>query len=141
MVFNHVGLNCKDPIAIEKFYTQYFGFTRARVIPLGDDNQLVFLRGAGDFYLELFKSGDARPIAAPEKDGYSFTGPRHIAFKVDDVNAVIAAMGDAAVVTLGPLDFGAFIPGWMTVWVSDPEGNIVEISQGYTDQENPPPLA
>ena len=37
-------------------------------------------------------------------------------------------------------DFSDFIPGWRTVWLADPEGNIVEVSQGYTDQENPPPL-
>jgi glyoxylase I family protein len=44
------------------------------------------------------------------------------------------------VITLGPISFDAFIPGWKTVWVKDPDGNIVEISQGYTDQVNPPPL-
>ncbi len=38
----------------------------------------------------------------------------------------------------GPFDFDAFIPGWRTVWVADPEGNIVEITQGYQDEENPP---
>lgn len=42
-------------------------------------------------------------------------------------------MGADAKVTLGPLDFDAFIKGWRTVWVSDPDGNIVEISQGFTD--------
>jgi glyoxylase I family protein len=47
-------------------------------------------------------------------------------------------MGAEARVTLGPLDFGDFIPGWRTAWVADPDGNIVEISQGYTDQDNPP---
>ena len=26
------------------------------------------------------------------------------------------------------------------VWVADPEGNIVELNQGYVDEENPPPL-
>jgi hypothetical protein len=59
---------------------------------------------------------------------------------VDDVDATLAAMGADAVVTLGPLDFGAFIPGWRTAWVSDPDGNIVEISQGYTDQDDPPSI-
>ncbi|MBK8026151.1 MAG: VOC family protein [Chloroflexi bacterium] len=140
MEFNHIGLNCKDPIAVEKFYTKHFGFTRGRVIPLGENNQLVFLKGPG-VYLELFNTTDDRPQAAPEKDGYTYVGPRHLAFKVDDVDAVLAAMGDDAKVTLGPLDFGAFIPGWKTVWIADPEGNIVEISQGYVDQDNPPPLA
>jgi len=44
------------------------------------------------------------------------------------------AMGDDAVITLGPLDFDTFIQGWRTVWIKDPEGNIVEISQGYKDE-------
>jgi glyoxylase I family protein len=38
------------------------------------------------------------------------------------------------------MDFDAFIPGWRTVWVSDPAGNIVEITQGYVDEPSPPPL-
>ena len=46
----------------------------------------------------------------------------------------LAEMGKDAVITLGPFSFDAVIPGWRTVWVSDPEGNIVEISQGYKDQ-------
>ena len=39
------------------------------------------------------------------------------------------------------VDFGAFIPGWRTAWVADPDGIIVEISQGFVDQDNPPSLA
>jgi glyoxylase I family protein len=59
---------------------------------------------------------------------------------VDNVDAKLAEMGEDARITLGPLDFDAFITGWRTVWVADPNGNIVEISQGYVDQENPPLL-
>ena len=32
------------------------------------------------------------------------------------------------------------VNSWPTFWLIDPEGNIVEISQGFTDQENPPDL-
>ena len=56
------------------------------------------------------------------------------------LDAVLAELGPDAHVTLGPLDFSVVIPGWRTVWVSDPAGNIVEISQGYVDEDNPPPL-
>jgi len=56
------------------------------------------------------------------------------------VDAKLAEMGDAARITLGPFDFDAFIPGWRTVWVADPEGNIVEITQGYVDDPNPAPF-
>ena len=40
--FAHLGLNCKDPLALERFYTKYFGFKRVRVIPI-EDGQIVFI--------------------------------------------------------------------------------------------------
>lgn len=138
LVFSHVALNCRDPLATERFYVRHFGFRRARVIPLGAE-QIVFLK-AGTVYLELFQATGERPAPPLEKDGPGHRGVRHLAFQVDNVDAALARMGADAVVTLGPLDFDAFIPGWRTVWVSDPDGNIVEISQGYTDQDNPPSL-
>ncbi len=136
--FSHVSLNCRDPLLVERFYARHFGFKRARVIPLGKE-QIVFIKSGG-VYLELFQTADARPAAAPAKDGPTFPGVRHIAFQVDDVDAKLEEMGAEARITLGPLDFGDFIKGWRTVWVSDPEGNVVEISQGYVDQQAPPPL-
>ncbi len=138
LVFSHMALNCKDPAAVERFYTRYFGFKRARLIALGD-TQIVFIK-CGTMYLELFSAEGQSPAAMPAADGHHFPGWRHIAFQVDDVDAKLAELGDAAQITLGPLDFSDFIPGWHTVWISDPEGNIVEISQGYTDQANPPAL-
>lgn len=139
MVFSHIALNCTDPIAVEKFYTKHFGFQRARVIPIGDGKQIVFTK-FDNVYLEIFPADAARPVAAPEKDGYTFPGVRHLAFKVDNVDAKIAEMGSDAVIMLGPFSFDDVIPGWRTVWVSDPEGNIIEISQGYVDEANPPAL-
>lgn len=139
MRFSHIALSCADPIATERWYCAHFGFRRARVIPLGEQ-QIVFLRNADGVYLELFGAEGDAPTPRPVGDGPHHPGIRHLAFQVESVDAVLAAIGDAAPVTLGPLDFDAFIPGWRTVWVSDPDGNIVEISQGYTDQENPPAL-
>jgi glyoxylase I family protein len=137
-MFHHFALTCSDPIAVEAFYTRHFGFTRARVIPLGNQ-QIVFIK-SDNVYLELFQKDEEAPVSPPAGDGPHYPGWRHIAFKVDDVDAKLAEMGDEARITLGPLDFNDFIPGWRTVWVADPEGRIVEISQGYIDQENPPPL-
>lgn len=137
VAFSHVALSCRDPLETERFYSRYFGFTRARVIPLGD-TQIVFIK-SGPVYLELFAAeGDVTQKF--EGDGPHSAGIRHIAFQVDNVDEVLAQIGDAAPITLGPLDFDAFIPGWRTVWVSDPDGNIVEVSQGYTDEAAPPPL-
>ena len=138
-VFSHISLNCLDPVAVERFYCRHFGFRRARVISLGGEDQIVFLKNESA-YLELFKTSEGSARHA-EKDGPAAPGVRHIAFKVQNVDSVLRQMGDEARVTLGPLDFDDFIKGWRTVWLADPEGNVVEISQGYVDQVNPPPLA
>ncbi len=137
-VFSHVAISCKDPLATERFYTKHFGFRRARVIPLGND-QIVFIK-RDDLYLELFAASEPAPQPPAAKDGPAYPGWRHLAFKVDSVDAKLATMGDDARVTVGPLSFDDFIPGWRTVWIADPDGNIVEISQGFIDQDNPPPL-
>ncbi|MFD6228262.1 VOC family protein [Streptomyces sp. NPDC060232] len=136
MAWSHVGLNCVDQKTTEDFYTRYFGFSRARVVDLGE-SRIVFLR-KGDAYLELFaaSAGPARPA---HDDGPQAPGSmRHLAFQTDSVDAFLADLGDAAEVTLGPLDFDDFICGWRTVWVRDPDGVIVEVSQGYEDERTTP---
>jgi glyoxylase I family protein len=138
-VFSQLAITCQDPNATEKFYCDYFNFKRARVARLPDGNQIVFIKMADSgFYLELFKASEANPLPPATNDGYTFPGVRHLAFKVDNVDAKLAELGDVAKITLGPLDFDAWIPGWRTVWIADPDGRIVEISQGFTDEENPP---
>ena len=131
--FSHVALSCKNPLAVEQFYTRHFGFKRARVI--GED--VVFIK-SGTSYLELFKAEGEAPDPPAGGDGPHYRGWRHIAFQVDDLDAKLAEMGSDARVTLGPLDFSEVIPGWRTAWLADPEGNIVEVSQGYVDEANPP---
>jgi glyoxylase I family protein len=139
MKFSHIALSCQDLVTTERWYTRYFGFRRARVFMDGDTPVTVFIK-RDDVYLELFNADAPRPTATPDKDGPHFVGLRHLAFQVDDVDAVLASLGDAAKITLGPLSFDEFIAGWKTVWVADPDGNIVEISQGYVDEDHPAPL-
>lgn len=139
--FAHVALNCKSQSATEAFYAKHFGFQRARVLDIGSkpgEEQIIFIK-RGETYLELFQAKGDAPIAPPANDGYAWAGIRHIAFQVDDVNAALAELGDEATVTLGPFAFDSFIPGWRTVWVKDPDGNIVEISQGFVDATITPP--
>jgi len=129
---HHVAISCIDLAWSEAFYTDHFGFNRARALDIGGGNQIIFLKN-GESYLELFKAEGDRPAPAVGADGPHYPGWRHIAFMVDDVDATLAAMGTDAKITLGPLGFDAFIPGWRTAWISDPDGNIVEISQGFKD--------
>jgi glyoxylase I family protein len=130
--YHHMGIACQDPAKIEAFYSKYFGFERKRVLPLPDGTQIVFIK-SGDNYLELFQAKEKTPVPPAVADGPWYPGWRHIAFMVDDVDAKLAELGDDARITLGPYHFDAFIPGWYTAWIADPEGNIVEITQGYTD--------
>ena len=136
---NHISLTCDDPIAVERFYTKHFGFRRARVVDMGQGAQIVFLRGAGTV-LELFRADEPKPVAQATGDGYHWSGVRNISFEVDDVDRKIEEMGSDAVVTKPPLSFDAFVPGWRSAWLRDPTGNIIQITKGYTDQQNPPPL-
>lgn len=135
----HIALNCQDPIQVERWYTEHFGFERVRVIDLGEGNQIVFTRGSG-LCLELFKAEQDAPAPPQAGDGPKWAGVRHFAFQVDSVDETLQQMGDAAEISLGPMDFNDFISGWRTVWLKDPEGNIVEVSQGFVPQDNPPPL-
>jgi len=134
--FSHMALACKDPIAVEGFYTKHFGFRRARVY-LPGPGQVVVIK-SGNVSLELFPSKEERPVPQAGEDGQWYPGWRHMAFLVDDLDAKLSEIGDDAPVTLGPLDMGAFIPGMRVAWIADPEGNIVELNQGYVDEENPP---
>lgn len=136
--FHHMGLMCSDMAATERFYSHWFGFERARVVELGKGDRIIFLK-SGPLYLELFNATQPNPNPAPTGTGPDHPGWRHLAFKVDDVDAVLAEMGADARITAGPMDFDAFIPGWRSAWVADPDGNIVEISQGYVDETDPPP--
>ena len=140
-IFSQVAITAKDAIATETFYTQYFGFKRARVAKLPDGAQIVFLKAAESaFYLEIFQASEESPLPAAINDGYQFPSVRHLAFKVDSVDAKLAELGDAVKITLGPLNFDDYIPGWRTVWFADPDGRIIELSEGFVDEENPPPL-
>jgi glyoxylase I family protein len=130
--FHHVALTCGSVARTEQFYCDNFGFTRKRAFQIGSGKEIVYISN-GLVYLELFPKDTERPIPASEKDGPAYPGLRHIAFKVSDVDAALAAMHDRADISLGPLTFDAFIPGWKSVWIKDPDGNLVELSQGYKD--------
>jgi len=129
--WSHVGLNCRDQHATEEFYRRWFGFRRVRAVAPGDGTEIIFLR-LGDAWLELFPASG--PAGEAGGDGPAVPGlVRHIALQLDDLDAFLAGLDGAAPITLGPLSFDDFIPGWRTVWLADPDGVVVEVSQGYRD--------
>jgi glyoxylase I family protein len=138
LTFSHMAMCCHDPVAVERFYTKHFGFTRARVYAPGPDQ--VVMVNSGGVYLEIFPATKDAPAPPVGGAGPEYPGWRHLAFLVDDLDAKLAEIGADANVTLGPVDMSQFIPGMRVAWLADPEGNIVELNQGYVDEENPPAL-
>lgn len=136
--FLHVALNCKDPIKIERFYTKHFGFTRGRVYMPGPDQVVVV--NSGNLSFEIFPAKGDRPFPDYTEDGPQWYGLRHVAFRVSNLDEKLAELGNDVKLTLGPVDMSNFIPGMRVAWVADPEGNIIELNQGYVDEEAPPPL-
>lgn len=135
-ICSHMGLTCKDPLKLERFYTDYFGFKRARVYAPGPD-QVVMIK-SGNFYLELFRATESSPLPASQRSGPEYPGWRHLCFLVDDLDGKLKDLGSEVKVTLGPADMSGFISGMRVCWVADPEGNIVELNQGYVDETDPP---
>jgi glyoxylase I family protein len=132
--WSHVALNCADQAVTEEFYRRWFGFERARAVTLPDDSEIVFIR-QGDVHLELFGCSTAAPFAV-SADGPAYHGvARHLAFQTDDLDAFLERVGAEIPISLGPLTFDAFIKGWHSVWLTDPDGVIVEVSEGYRDDE------
>jgi glyoxylase I family protein len=133
-IISQLAINCKDIATTEAWYCKHFGFRRARRVELPDGREIVFIKMADSaFYLELFKADQENPAPEAINDGPTFPGYRHLAFKVGDVEAKLATI-DNVDITLGPLDFDDFIPGWRTVWIRDPDGRIIELSQGFQDE-------
>ena len=64
---HHIGLNCADPIAIERWYAKHFGFERKRVYLPGPGQVVVI--GNGGVALELFPAEGDAPPPRGERDG------------------------------------------------------------------------
>lgn len=106
----------KPLLAVDRYAgRRILGFTRSRVFE-SPDRTAIFLR-LGDVYLELFGGApvDTRGASSGSADSPEYPGSlRHIAFQVD---------------------FDQYAPGWRSMWLSDPDGAIVEVGQGYRDAE------
>ena len=135
----HIALAAADPLAVEQWYTEHFGFARTRVYDPGPDQ--VVMVGNGQLELEIFRAAGTRPDGVPTEAGPLYPGWRHLAFVVADLDATLAGLGDSARLTLGPVDMHQYIPGMRVAWVADPAGNIVELNQGYVAESAPPALA
>lgn len=126
----HIALNCGDLKRQERFYTRHFGFRRARVFNPNTPDEFVMLR-LGAVCLELFSARmEARALMAGEQP----VGFKHLAFEVPDLDAALAALRADGIQTDAIIDCGAIVPGMRVCFFNDPEGNRLEVMQGYQDE-------
>jgi glyoxylase I family protein len=129
-VIQHVAFNCKNKIKMEQFYTKHFGFRRARVFNAGSEDEFVMLR-LENMCIELFWSTGDRPVSTSE----NAAGFRHIAFAVHDLNYMVNRLIADEVKVGEIIDYSKSVAGLRICFFDDPEGNKVEIMQGWSDDE------
>jgi glyoxylase I family protein len=126
----HIAFNCRDLQSQERFYTRHFGFHRARVFNAGTPREFVMLR-LGSTCLELFQAAAEVRGGTASEAGVGF---KHLAFEVPDLDAALAALRADGIKTDKVIDCSSVVPGMRVCFFNDPDGNRVEIMQGYRDQ-------
>ncbi len=129
-VVSHIAYRWLNREAIENFYTKYFGFKRAQVFNPNKSNELVVLK-LGAMRLELFQlKGDLVPATVSNSTGYL-----HLAFEVDNLEVFINQLNADNIQTGEIHDCSFAVEGMCVCFFKDPEGNIIEIMQGYKDDK------
>ncbi len=128
----HIAFNCHDMAAMERFYTEQFGFRRARTFHRGLPGEFLMLR-LGGMCLELFNV----PADLAVRGGEQAVGFKHMAFEVPDMEAAIIRLQAVGVKTGDIIDAGKSVPGLRVCFFDDPEGNIIELMEGWHDEDAP----
>jgi glyoxylase I family protein len=129
---NHIAINCRNLAAQEAFFSKHFGFLRSRTFKAGKPDEYIMLK-LGSVRLELFQADPAQSVNA--NGGEQVIGFKHLAFEVPSLEPAIAALRADGIEPDPIINLGDVIPGFRIVFFRDHEGNIIELMQGYRDEE------
>jgi glyoxylase I family protein len=129
---NHIAFNCRNLAAQEIFYTKHFGFKRSRTFNRGKPDEFFMLK-LGPVRLEMFSTDPAKTAAM--RGGEQPVGFKHLAFDVPKLEPVLEALRADGIEPDPILDVGHIAPGFRIVFFRDPEGNILELMEGYQEEE------
>jgi glyoxylase I family protein len=87
----------------------------------------------GSVRLELFRADLAK--AEHQKGGEQGIGFKHLAFEAPRLEPAIEALRADGIEPDPIIDMGQVIPGCRIVFFRDPEGNFIELMEGYRDEE------
>ena len=124
----HIAFNCVDRKKQEAFYSKHFGFRRSRVFNAGRPDEFVMLR-LGGTCIELFSVKAGPGVRGGEQP----VGFRHLAFEVPDLDAALAGLTADGIKVGDVIDCSSMLDGLRVCFFNDPEGNVLELMQGYRD--------
>lgn len=121
----HVALRVNDLERSLEFYRK-LGFPEfLRLTQRDGRTWIAYLKVTDDLFIELFPGGDGGKAATPEKTGFN-----HLCLTTDDIEktaAHLVAVGIEASAPLRPDHRG--VDGNRGMWVTDPDGNRIEIME------------
>jgi len=146
--FAHPGLVVSDLERARAFYEQMFGFRYFcdegwennpgvdRVVGVEKSACRGYTLAGHNCYLELFEFSSPDQVGpGPETLGPHEPGIRHLAFFVDDCRAEYKRLLELGGEMLGePTDIGG---GVYTAYCRDPFGNIIELAELPSTEEDP----
>jgi glyoxylase I family protein len=127
----HACFHARDLAAIDDFYGKKLGFRRAFDFT-NDKGKLtgMYFHVGGRTFLEFFLSEVTPPTPAQSY--------RHICLEVDDINATVAAIRAKGVEVSDPKTGSDH--SWQA-WLTDPEGNRIELHCYTPESKQGPWLA
>lgn len=122
----HMAITARDLDAQAAFYTEKVGLTEMFRLNRDDGSlMLVYLRITDTQFLEIFPNGQGDTPAR------NTTGYNHLCLTVSDLNATVAALAANGV----PIDVAPKTgkDHNQQAWISDSEGNRIELMQMSSD--------
>jgi glyoxylase I family protein len=136
---HHLGINCRDMVRMQRFYTEAFGFQPVddgfgwadepmmdHIVDLPGTAAKGVMMRAGTCYVELFQYS-APPPQMPDPKRPHDRGYTHFCVDVTDMESDIVHLQKCGM-TFNDRDF-VDVGHVKTIYGYDPEGNVIEVQQ------------
>jgi len=114
----HLGLAASDPLRLKEWYERCLGAQLVFAMP---QTPPAFLLNVGGLVIEIYPADSASPLTAANR----LAGWRHLALKVDSLEAARAHLEAAGVVITEPVKPAG--GGGRVLFFQDPEGNLLHL--------------